>query len=267
MLKRVGERLVRTSQPVCTAVATHPCAFRLVLVDTHDMNVYTVESLEREKIEACKGVDLFSERFPEAPVRSAEVEPMCIIAMKPVGDSMVTAGAILVPKKLINLITSEHELAGVLAHEFAHQICGHAHSTQARVNAKYMGTTLEVFGILAALAVGVNPGTTIVPQIDSYKPLIEDQYKRYNRAEELEADFIGAFLVARAGYNLDRAVKVWTQLLKNQFDIEALPKNRHLFADTYPPAVDRIVMWQKTASMLHSSPEALPPKKCMVQKY
>ena len=97
-------------------------------------------------------------------------------------DSRLTGGAdgdyVQVSSELASLAVSDDELAGLLGHELAHNVLGHP----ARLDALHVAR-----GLLSFLG----------------------RNARLIRASEREADRLGVYLLARAGYRPEQAIGFW----------------------------------------------------------
>jgi predicted Zn-dependent protease len=91
-------------------------------------------------------------------------------------------GEIVVFTGILPIAQNDDQLATVLSHEVAHALAHHASERIARAQR-------EGRGILATL-----------------------QNLSHSRAQELEADHIGVFLMTFAGYNPDEAVRFWERM-------------------------------------------------------
>ena len=121
---------------------------------------------------------------------------------------------------LLKDLQNVHELAFILGHEAAHHIEGHLDQTNrnATSGALIGGLTAAIFGadtsvIESASRIGGTVGA-----------------RRYSKDFELEADFLGARITQRAGYDAVRGAEYFTRI--------ADPGNR--FLGTHPPNADRI---------------------------
>ena len=115
-------------------------------------------------------------------------------------DVTLTAG-------MVRLVETEDELAAVVAHEFGHHLAGHLGRQRTRgavagtVAATALGAVVP-FGGLAGWALGQGAA-----QLGAGAARLA-----YSKGEEREADYLGAYLVARAGYDLERAGNLWARL-------------------------------------------------------
>jgi len=101
----------------------------------------------------------------------------------------IPGGFIYVTSDLFDNIQSEHELAGILAHEVAHIVHNHA-LEQVKKNTKYTLLT-----ILGALLTG-EPDVAVLGKLTSITFL-----NQYSREYEEEADLTAIELLIKAGYN------------------------------------------------------------------
>ena len=101
----------------------------------------------------------------------------------------IPGGYIYVTSDLFDYTQSDHELAGILAHEIAHVIHNHA-LKQTRDNTKYTLLT-----ILGALLTG-EPDVAVLGKLTTITFL-----NQYSRKYEEEADLSAVELMLKAGYN------------------------------------------------------------------
>ena len=111
------------------------------------------------------------------------------------------------------------ELAWILAHELAHNILSHARNAQLRM-------MLNTF--LRATAAGGR-----LPEQPSPEP----------RLLEAEADYVGAYLMARAGYDLDAVERVWEQMRRLE---GRQPAGQRGISHTHPTTVERLAAFRGT---------------------
>lgn len=163
------------------------------------------------------------------------------------GQVTLTAG-------MVRLVETEDELAAVVAHEYGHHLAGHL--TRQRTRGTVAGTVASTvigavvpFGGLAALALGQGAA-----QLGAGAARLA-----YSKAEEREADYLGAYLVARAGYDLDRAGNLWARLSRPE---AATTRNgiAGLLA-THPAEAERLAAWRRSAEEIRASPDLMPRRR------
>jgi predicted Zn-dependent protease len=113
-----------------------------------------------------------------------------VIAEDQVNAFCLPGGEIFVFTGLLHVVQSEDELAAVMSHEVAHTLAHHVSERIARE--RTIGS-----GILAL---------------------------SYNREQESEADHIGLFLMAFAGYDPEAAVTFWQDMGQRRAKYLALPE-------------------------------------------
>lgn len=115
-------------------------------------------------------------------------------------DSTVNAfadgKAVTVHTALMNFVQSDDELAEVLGHEMAHNAQGHM---RAQMGNALLGTLL--IDVPIAILTGVNPslGGQAGQQL-------------YSQEFEAEADYVGLYYTARAGYDIEHVADFWRRM-------------------------------------------------------
>ncbi len=110
-------------------------------------------------------------------------------------------GKVGIHSGMFNITRTEAGLATVLAHEIAHVTSNHA---DARIkNQSSIGTAAAVLGGL----LGGDNAQTATELLSGAGNIAFGL--RFSRAQELEADRIGALFMARAGYNPNEAIQMW----------------------------------------------------------
>ncbi|MBD0270921.1 MAG: M48 family metalloprotease [Acetobacteraceae bacterium] len=160
------------------------------------------------------------------------------------GQVTLTAG-------MVRLVETEDELAAVVAHEFGHHIAGHlgrqrARGTVAGTVASTVVGAVVPFGGLAGLVIGQGAA-----QLGAGAARLA-----YSKAEEREADYLGAYLVARAGYDLERAGDLWARLARP--DAAARGGGVAGLLATHPAEAERLAAWRRTAEEIRASPDLMP---------
>jgi len=152
---------------------------------------------------------------------------------------------------LLDELQTEDEIAAVVGHEFGHHLGNHIEEkTQNAMIGAIIGGLLA--GGAAAAAGGdgtesaqaAGAGVGIGAGIGALS---------YSKSEEREADLLSAYLLARAGYDLHKAGRVWWVLAQQDKD----HVKSSLF-DTHPAGPERMAAWDKAIVEVENSPNKLP---------
>lgn len=135
---------------------------------------------------------------------------------------------IYITSRMVRFTQTEDELAFIVAHEAAHNIMGHLDAQ--RGNA-VMGGMIGALATGLAASYGVYDPTGV--QAGSDMAVLS-----YSSAYEQEADYIGLYLLARAGYDYHGVADFWRRMsLEN-------PKSIYL-SSTHPSNAERYVVMRK----------------------
>ena len=128
--------------------------------------------------------------------------------------------SIIMTKGMLRFLNDDKELALVLGHELAHIIMGHV---SAKKKNKMIGSA---FGYAVDFATGVN-----------LSRLFGNLSARiYTQSHELEADYIGLYIIANSGIEIDNAAKLWRKLGTEH------PKSiKKSFMSTHPSSPERLI--------------------------
>ena len=133
------------------------------------------------------------------------------------------------------LVKDKDEMAAVLAHEIAHVNC--RHSTERLTKLTGLATVAEVMAIIAdhndksTLATGIRTGFALGTAL--YIPT-------YTRADEYEADRVGLFYMAKAGYDPRAAPRIWKRVSEERGN-----KDKASIFATHPSSGDRYKALEK----------------------
>ncbi|PSM53197.1 peptidase, M48 family [Campylobacter blaseri] len=118
---------------------------------------------------------------------------------------------------------TDAEIAAIMGHEMAHALREHSREKASR-------DQLKNIGILAvSVATGSNELANLANMAATYTIALP-----FSRAQEIEADIMGAELMARGGYNPEAAINVWKKMSKAS-------KNQPAeFMSTHPSHENRI---------------------------
>jgi predicted Zn-dependent protease len=147
---------------------------------------------------------------------------------------------VVVYPALIDFARNDNHLAFVIAHEFAHNIMRHVASQQQNVmGGTILGTLLDV----AAASQGYDTGGQL-GSIGAQAALLS-----YSQDFEQEADYVGLYILARAGFNLDDAPHFWRAMST------ANPDSIYSSV-THPSNPERFVSMQKTIGEIRQKEKA-----------
>lgn len=148
------------------------------------------------------------------------------------GDAInaFTDGSVIHMTKGMMRFAKDDELALVLSHELAHNVMGHVDKkTQNATVAGLGGLALDIL----AAAGGVSTGGAFS------KSASEAGAMAYSQDFEAEADYVGLYILARAGYPIDDAPNFWRRMATVNPSAISL-------ARTHPTTPFRFVQLEKT---------------------
>ena len=144
---------------------------------------------------------------------------------------------------MMRFAAQDEELAGIFAHELAHN--ARLHNEYARVN--------EFLGRMLALVVESGTG------MDFSDVLADLGMKAFSQGYEAEADYVGLYMLARAGYDIDRAIGIERRFAASY------PEIIHLAGSTHPSSALRFLSMKKTVTEIRAKQAAgralLPEEK------
>ncbi len=131
---------------------------------------------------------------------------------------------------MVEFAKNDNQLAFILAHEYSHHMMRHVQSTQNNVvGGALLGTLLDAL----ASSQGINTQGQI-GKIGAQTALLS-----YSPEFENEADYIGLYIVARAGFKVEDAPQFWRQMAK-------VNKQGIYTRTTHPTTPERFVTMNKT---------------------
>lgn len=193
-------------------------------------------------------IDVLVERNGEMIKLNIPVCKICPFSFQLVPDDTINAWTngqkIFVTTGLLRFLQSDTELALVLSHEIAHAVLDHVSKTLGR---RVVGT---IFDIVVTAATGVNTGGLL----GDAGVLI------YSKEFEKEADYLGTYIVAVSGYNIDDAANIWRKISG-----EYPGSIRDVFISTHPSTPERYLLIEKTVNEIKDKKEKglllIPEKK------
>jgi hypothetical protein len=170
--------------------------------------------------------------------RTATVTPVmgCSIPVEYHVDETISASAsdfkILITSGLLGLTQSDAELAMVIGHELAHSTLGHLDKQRWNM---LLGATAGAAIDIGIYAGGVSTGGAFRKQFGGLGSTA------YSVGFEREADYVGAYYAARAGYDTKGTEEIWRRMA-------FVHPHSILNARTHPIAAVRFVQIQKTTA-------------------
>ena len=141
---------------------------------------------------------------------------------------------------MVEFVANDNHLAFILAHEYTHHMMRHVQATQRNVTGgALLGTLVDVL----AASQGVNTQGQ-VGQLGAQTALLS-----YSPSFEHEADYIGLYILARAGFDYAQAPAFWRDMSRN--NPEGI-YNR----TTHPTTPERFVMMNKTIAEIEQKKAA-----------
>lgn len=158
----------------------------------------------------------------------------CGFAFKLANQDLLNAWAdgeaVYITPKMVSFASSDEELANVLAHEYAHNVLQHPQSTGQNAAAGAIGGMLID---LLAKSQGYDTGNAfskIGGEVGQY---------HYSVAFEREADYVGMYVLANAGYRVDGALDFWRRFTTQD-------PNGLYASQSHPSNPERTVAMQRT---------------------
>lgn len=148
----------------------------------------------------------------------ADQNPWNVFVLR--GDDVVNAAAtkgnyVFVWTGMLREAQTDGELATVVAHELGHLLAGHTQPTPTEEASQIMA---QASGRIAGQIVATQPGYAPLAQLTSI--LVSEAIKAFvvnpgAQRLELEADHIGFFVMADAGYDPNDALSLWSRMADN----------------------------------------------------
>lgn len=166
----------------------------------------------------------------DAQAFKVEVTPaeVCGYPVQLLDDQTVNAFAdgdrVMISKGMVRFVDTEDELALVIGHEMAHNT--ESHTDKKRGNAIFGA----IFDGLAA-GFGVNTGGAFSNAMAGVN----------SQDFESEADYVGAYYAARAGYDVSEAASLWRRMAASH------PQAIHLAGSTHPSTAKRFLALEEAS--------------------
>jgi predicted Zn-dependent protease len=161
-------------------------------------------------------------------------------------NAFATDGSVVgVTSGMLNVVRSDAELAAVLAHEYGHHLANHIQRA---------GTRTQIGSLAGALLGAYLGGEGLA---DTGAQLGGGAARlAYSQAEEREADYLAAFMVHRAGYDLEEAGRIWLRLAQ-----AGGGSSQPSFLRTHPTGPERLAAWQRTVAEIRGAGRDAMPQR------
>ncbi|HHO42613.1 MAG TPA: M48 family peptidase [Epsilonproteobacteria bacterium] len=158
---------------------------------------------------------------------------------------VLPGGKVFVYTGILKYISSDDELAAVVAHEVGHALARHGAERMTKGQLVNMGgqilqVGLGARGVSAANTSAILQAFGMASQLGVILP--------YSRVQEYEADRIGLVLAAKAGYNPSAALTFWQKFIQADKSGQRQPE----YFSTHPDPANRI------AKIKELLPEVMP---------
>jgi len=151
-----------------------------------------------------------------------------VINGKEINAFCLPGGKIFVYTGLLKIVDNDSQLAAVIAHEVAHAIARHGAERMSMMQLGDIGRKLAIKAAGARYQSMINQVYGIGANYGVFLP--------YSRSFEYEADEIGLYLMAKAGYDPREAIKFWEKMIQATKNMRKPPE----FASTHPSDINRI---------------------------
>lgn len=148
-------------------------------------------------------------------------------------NAFADGSRVMINQGMIRFVESDAELALVIAHEIAHNSLGHL---DRKANNQLAGIVLGGLLDVAAAAAGVDTGGAGV------RAGADAGGRAFSQAFETEADYMGTYLAARAGYDVSDAANFWRRMA-----IEYPASMERSYLASHPSTPERSLGIEKTA--------------------
>jgi predicted Zn-dependent protease len=147
-------------------------------------------------------------------------------------NAYTTDGRIVIYSAIVALAKTDAELAIIIGHEMAHANLGHLDKRRVNTLIGFAGGLAVDAGIMAG---GIPTGGVFT------REFTKSGARAFSVGFEREADYVGAYYAARAGYDLNGAEDIWWSM--GQGDPASLR-----FAKTHPLAPVRFLQMRAVAA-------------------
>ncbi len=189
--------------------------------------------LQSEKISNDRQINALVKRVGERIARAA-AQPgykwqFFVIDKDVLNAFCLPGGKVFVYTGLFKAVENEDQLAVVMGHEVAHAIARHGAERMSMIQLGRIGTEI------AAKSIGGGQYGGLIKQAygigETYGMVLP-----FSRKFEYESDEIGLYLMTKAGYNPNEAIRFWDNMRRLKQSVKNPPE----FLSTHPADINRI---------------------------
>ena len=144
---------------------------------------------------------------------------------------------ISVHREILSYLKNEDEVAFLIAHNMAHHLADHYYEVRDDTSFSFVVSGYQRTADGKSTYINRRPG----PGFDENGP------HKYIVSQEYEADYIAAYLLAAAGYDVGAAIKFYKKMHSLNPSNGKAEKSEAGFLDTHPFTSSKIIRLQKTA--------------------
>jgi predicted Zn-dependent protease len=163
-----------------------------------------------------------------------------LVENKALNAFCLPGGKVVVYTGILSVAKNDDQLATVISHEIAHALARHGAE---RMSSSMVQKGIQVLGNVV-LAVGAPEYQNVFNQTYGIGTQVGVMLP-YGRMQESEADEISIYLMAKAGYNLNEALRFWENMSAGE-------KDTNDFLSTHPSSSTRIKDIQKVIVKVQS---------------
>lgn len=180
--------------------------------------------------------------FSLAPIKVCDYKLK--IVRNSTSNAATTGWTIYATTGLLDFTLDDNELASVLSHEIAHSLMSHV---KKKIGNAMLGNAADI-----ALQIAAGPiGGLFVAAI---KPGAQIGGRAYSQGFELEADYVGLYIMALAGYQTDGTAMLW-----RRFATEYPQFIEGSYWGTHPSSPLRMLLLEETSREINSKIKAGDP--------
>ena len=187
-------------------------------------------------------VKAIGERIAKVANRSDFAWEFNLVEDKALNAFCLPGGKVVVYTGILTAARNDDQLATVISHEIAHALARHGAE---RMSSAKVQQGVQLLGNVV-LAVGAPEYQNVFNQTYGIGTQVGVMLP-YGRMQESEADEIGIYLMHKAGYNMQEALKFWENMSEGK-------TNTNEFLSTHPSSSTRIEDIKKVIAKVQAQP-------------